>query len=241
MADEEEEDAVTKSQYRWRKTQWKNLRVGDVIYLSNDEGMPADILLLSSSEPDCIAYVETKNLDGETNLKLKQGPVETAWLQTPEDCATKLKLVIESEPPSTNLLRYQATLNLVQDPAVNLEVSPTSPNSKGGLPTMNKRPASPLPKDESDVTNTSNSTIESSIKRIPVDLGALLHRGAVLRNTKWAIGVVVFTGEDTKQIMNSGKTPSKRSRVEKLMNPHVYVAYPSNRYSIPIARPTCSS
>ena len=50
-------------------------------------------------------------------------------------------------------------------------------------------------------------------------------RGTVLRNTRWAIGVVLFTGEDTKIVLNSGATPSKRSRVERQMNPQVYVIF----------------
>ena len=35
---------------------------------------PADLLVLSSTEPEGSFYVETKNLDGETNLKLKSAP-----------------------------------------------------------------------------------------------------------------------------------------------------------------------
>lgn len=33
---------------------------------------PADLLLISSSEPQGMTYIETSNLDGETNLKIKQ-------------------------------------------------------------------------------------------------------------------------------------------------------------------------
>jgi phospholipid-translocating ATPase len=45
----------------------------------------------------------------------------------------------------------------------------------------------------------------------------------VFRNTGWVIGLVLFTGEDTKIVLNSGGTPSKRSRVERQMNPQVFI------------------
>ncbi|KXN91396.1 Putative phospholipid-transporting ATPase C24B11.12c [Leucoagaricus sp. SymC.cos] len=56
----------------------------------------------------------------------------------------------------------------------------------------------------------------------PVDLSMTLLRGTVLKNTGWVIGVVLFTGLDTKIILNSGGTPSKRSKVERQMNPQVF-------------------
>jgi len=55
----------------------------------------------------------------------------------------------------------------------------------------------------------------------PITLETTLLRGCVLRNTSWVIGVVIFTGSDTKIVQNSGGTPSKRSRVERQMNPQV--------------------
>ncbi|KAE9467934.1 hypothetical protein C3L33_00154, partial [Rhododendron williamsianum] len=51
---------------------WMKLRVGDVVKVEKDKFFPADLLLVSSSYEDGICYVETMNLDGETNLKVKR-------------------------------------------------------------------------------------------------------------------------------------------------------------------------
>lgn len=51
------------------KKEWADIRTGDFIHLSCDEIIPADILLISSSDPQGICHIETSNLDGETNLK----------------------------------------------------------------------------------------------------------------------------------------------------------------------------
>ena len=41
-----------------------------------NEYFPCDLLVLNSSLPKGICYVETKNLDGETNMKHKQADKE---------------------------------------------------------------------------------------------------------------------------------------------------------------------
>ncbi len=57
-------------------------QVGDLIKLHNNEDIPADLVLLSTSDPDNLCYVETANLDGETNLKVKFCHTATADLDS---------------------------------------------------------------------------------------------------------------------------------------------------------------
>lgn len=53
---------------------WRDIYIGDIIKIGSDEPIPADILIIKTSEPKGVCYVETKNLDGETNLKHKWAP-----------------------------------------------------------------------------------------------------------------------------------------------------------------------
>ena len=46
--------------------------MGDVVHLSCHEAVPADLLLLHSSDPQGVCYVDSCSLDGESNLKQRQ-------------------------------------------------------------------------------------------------------------------------------------------------------------------------
>ncbi len=55
----------------------RDIQVGCFVKVQQDENFPCDLILIGSSLPKGIAYVETKGLDGETNLKCKQANSET--------------------------------------------------------------------------------------------------------------------------------------------------------------------
>ncbi|KAI4344030.1 hypothetical protein L6164_011307 [Bauhinia variegata] len=92
-------------------SKWRDLRVGDVVKVDKDEFFPADLILLASSYDDAICYVETMNLDGETNLKLKQALEETSKLN--EDSSFQnFKGIIKCEDPNANLYTFIGSLEL---------------------------------------------------------------------------------------------------------------------------------
>ena len=124
-----------------------------------------------------MCYIETKNLDGETNLKSRHGVVGLDYLSTIDACANA-KLRVDLDAPEVNMFRLNGA-----------------------------------------VVESSEGEQEPSVH--PVTLETTLLRGCVLRNTSWVIGIVMFTGSDTKIVQNSGGTPSKRSKVERQMNPQV--------------------
>ena len=65
----------------WEEVQWKSVCVGDIVMVLNDMFFPADLVLLASSEDDAKCYIETANLDGETNLKIRSGNVTTKHIK----------------------------------------------------------------------------------------------------------------------------------------------------------------
>ena len=55
---------------RLRDEKWLNIKTGDIIKILQDEHLTADVILLTTSDTYNLAYIETAELDGETNLKV---------------------------------------------------------------------------------------------------------------------------------------------------------------------------
>ncbi|KAG5643214.1 hypothetical protein DXG03_001334 [Asterophora parasitica] len=171
----------------WHKAIWEDVRVGDFVKIRDHESLPADILICATSEDENVAYVETKNLDGETNLKSRNACPALTHLRTARDCAdVRNRFRVEGDRPDVSMFKLNAALVFDSADAKEREAG------IGG-------------------------------ETHPIDMQMTLLRGTVLRNTSWIIGIVMYTGDDTRIVMNSGGTPSKRSKVERQMNPQVFI------------------
>ncbi len=49
---------------------------------------------------------------------------------------------------------------------------------------------------------------------MPLDNSNIVLRGCSLKITEWVTGLVIYTGVDTKIMLNSNKTRQKKSRLE---------------------------
>ncbi|ONM31386.1 phospholipid-transporting ATPase 1 isoform X1 [Zea mays] len=145
---------------------WKHIRVGDVVRIESNETLPADMVLLATSDPTGVAHVQTVNLDGETNLKTRYAKQETHVMFSQNGGVGG---VLHCERPNRNIYGFQA----------NLEIDG---------------------------------------KRVSLGPSNIVLRGCELKNTTWAIGVVVYAGKETKVMLNSSGAPSKRSRLETQLN-----------------------
>uniref|UniRef100_A0A673WFW7 Phospholipid-transporting ATPase n=1 Tax=Salmo trutta TaxID=8032 RepID=A0A673WFW7_SALTR len=78
----------------------------------NNRKVEADLLLLSSSEPLNLVYIETAELDGETNLKVKQALTVTGELEDSIEKLANFNGEVRCEPPNNRLDKFTGTLTL---------------------------------------------------------------------------------------------------------------------------------
>ena len=143
--------------------------------VKKNEFFPADLVLLASSAPKNMCFIETKGLDGETNLKHKIAPKELQGYSSAVEMTRHFEGQIMCEPPNEHIYRYEGVIK-------------TKAQEKISLSHEN-----------------------------------LLLRGSSLRNTDWVIGVVVYTGHDTRIMRNSVKSKQKFSRLEILISKSILI------------------
>lgn len=164
---------------------WMDLQVGNLVKLTDNDNVPADLIVFATSQEENMCYIETSNLDGETNLKIRIALTDTASIFESLIINEAMKMVhkldeavLNSEHPNNRLYVYEGSLKIKGHP-----------------------------------------------RSSPIDNGNVLLRGSTVRNTAWVLGCVVFTGPDTKLMMNSKHPPHKRSNVEQRVNKYLIIVF----------------
>ncbi|XP_041697300.1 LOW QUALITY PROTEIN: phospholipid-transporting ATPase IA [Coregonus clupeaformis] len=95
----------------WEIVHWAKVGVGELVKAANGDHLPADLVILSSSEPQGMCYIETSNLDGETNLKIRQGLQITSEIKD-IDSLMRLSGRMECESPNRHLYEFVGNIRL---------------------------------------------------------------------------------------------------------------------------------
>ncbi|TDH65800.1 hypothetical protein CCR75_007199 [Bremia lactucae] len=253
----------------WELRKWKDLRVGDIVTVMNDETIPADLFLLSAdaiehndskeaslhacdvnvtsdaaedtlkqSQSDeaslsshesqeqrivssNIAYIETKSLDGETNLKIRTViPIVAAFCRGSNstidgDGHNKLRGTMLCEQPNNRTTTFEGTFSAILSSAEaqRLGVAAEDLNSTSHSLQLTTLMQSPSDHYQNDKTEENHVRVH-----VPVTAKQMLLRNCVLRNTYSITGMVVFTGHETKVFCSNTEPVVKTSSVERRLN-----------------------
>jgi hypothetical protein len=159
------------------RTRWLEVRVGQIVRVENKHEVPADIIVLATSEKQGMCYIETSNIDGETNLKIKEAVPGIARDAHAERSVGDVTGKVYFEQPNDSIHTFGGRLCL----------------------------------DGHDDKS--------------VGVNNLILRGCTLRNTRWVLGLVVFTGAETKVMKKGSGGRSKMSRIEKIVNQCIFIVF----------------
>ena len=102
----------------FEKKRWKDIKVGNIVKVMDREEIPADLIILTSVNGDGGCYVETSNIDGETNLKIRE--CEPALAEHVRDAGsnpdpfklTELRGELKCEEPNKNIHSFVGRIDL---------------------------------------------------------------------------------------------------------------------------------
>lgn len=164
-------------------TIWEDVKLGDIVKVKKDEMFPTDMVVLMSSFDEGHCYIDTKNLDGETNLKYKLS-AEALLALKPEKFDGKAETGVD----------------FYWDTQMKVEAANENMHSFKG----------------------SFQQAGQDDNQHPLFLDHVILRGCSLRNTDWMVGYSVYTGPDTKAMLNSRDAPAKQPHLQILLNRLLY-------------------
>jgi len=158
------------------EVEWQHVVVGDLVRVDKDNPIPADMFLISSTDAEYgKCYIDTRNLDGETNLKTRQALTKTKGVQTVGQLSS-FKFKVHCEAPRPDIYSFSGTVTL-------------------------------------------------GAEELPLSIDNVLLRGCILRNTKHVWGLVLYTGHESKVMLNTNEAPFKMSNVMRVMNRSLYLIF----------------
>ncbi|KAM7256089.1 hypothetical protein ACFE04_011830 [Oxalis oulophora] len=92
------------------KVEAQDIHVRNIVWLRENDEVPCDLVLIGTSDPLGLCYIETAALDGETDLKTRS--ILSTCMGIPFNLLYKIKGVIECPKPDKDIRRFDANLRL---------------------------------------------------------------------------------------------------------------------------------
>ncbi|KAF8930153.1 hypothetical protein BGZ58_008433 [Dissophora ornata] len=213
----------------------KDIRPGDVLKICKNDKIPADVVLFASSMDEGACFVETSELDGETNLKRKCALSLTSDF-TRLDQISLLTGKITTEMPNERLARLDGRIKLrYNGAAISVETLQDQQQQQHQNHAFNEK-SGRLSRDIARDVSSNNLLGGQSSGALgalgalggggrpksdevaPVTMTNVALRGSWLKNTEWVYGVVLYAGVDTKMMRNLKNTGLKFSTMETKLN-----------------------
>ena len=192
---------------KFESRRWCDAAVGDIVKVVADQTFPADLLLLVSEHKDGLAYVETASLDGETNLKVFEAK--------PSIVAQGIEGVLDARGGRTASVLLESAEGVdfesAEEQAV---VDRVRGMETAGAQLECELPTASLYEWSGSVSFTTGAGEQEEVS---VEAKQLLLRGAVLKKTRWVVGMVVYAGVQTKLQMNDEAGQDKTTRLLMMM------------------------
>jgi magnesium-transporting ATPase (P-type) len=99
---------------------WEDLLVGDIIKISCDEAIPADIVVLYSPIEMGILNIETTNLDGETSLKTRQA-LQYRRVFDLIDNPSSFSAFVTLDKPNPNLYVFNGSMSILNEQDISID------------------------------------------------------------------------------------------------------------------------
>ena len=91
------------------------MHTGNILKIECDQFIPADLLILHSSDKKGCCYVETKNLDGETNLKIKNAQKDLNYYFKNEKDLAGIDGELICEKPNNQIHKFEGQILIPQN------------------------------------------------------------------------------------------------------------------------------
>ncbi|KAG6333074.1 hypothetical protein ID866_6016 [Astraeus odoratus] len=157
-----------------------SLRVGDLVVIEKNQRVPADMVLLRTSDPSGTCFIRTDQLDGETDWKLRVAVPATQKLAGDRDLMM-LDGEVYADAPIKDIHTFVGTLT------INHTITSSS------LPPDTSSPVS---------SHVPSPTVEPLSAENVVWSNTVLAAGS-------AVGFVVYTGSETRAVMNTSHPETK--------------------------------